>query len=162
QNADGHLDFDVAFGPYASDLVNATGPVSVAGKGHVMLTWLQDNHPVTIIATPGPATDNGLQIDSTLAGDFHVLANSHGIQIAPPTHFGDVPGADLNHNEQEVGHHMDSAVEVGGSAGIGQLLAFLGNMGPGDEALYKHVMTEVNPQAEIEPLHLQLDEAQSF
>jgi hypothetical protein len=163
QNADGHLDFDVAFGPYPSDRINATGAVSVNGTGDVILTWLQDKHPVTIIATPGTAVNNGLKIDSNLAVDFQVIAtNGVGVQIVPLTHFGNVPGAHLNNNEEAVGRQMDSAIDVGGSAGVGRLLAFLGNIEAGQEALYKHVMSELNPEPLVAPLHAQIDEANSF
>ncbi len=110
QNANGHLAFDVAFGPYASDRVNVTGNTNVAGRGDVILTWIEDKKPVTLFATAGTATDNGLIITDTLAIDFGIAANSAGIQLTLNTNFG-LPF--LNRNERSLGHHMD----FGGHAG---------------------------------------------
>jgi hypothetical protein len=159
QTSTGHLDFDVAFGPYPSDLVNVSGNTTVAGTGNVILTWLQDNHPVTLFATKGTATDNGLKIAPTIAIDYGVIANSTGIQLTIATNFGQ---PFLTPNEQRLGHHMDSAVEVGGSAGIGRLLAYLGNMTSSQQALYAQVFDQLNPEPLVSPLRAQMLEANSF
>jgi hypothetical protein len=163
QKHDGHFDWNLAFGPYPSDRINATGNVSVDGTGDTVLMWLEDMHPVTIIATPGHAVDKGLKIDSNLAVDFQVIATDGvGIQIVPHTHFGNVPSAHLTANQMAVGASMDSAVEVGGSAGIGRLMAWLGNMEGPDAALYKTIMTNIDPEPLDAPLHNQVNEAFSF
>ncbi|HEY3814257.1 MAG TPA: autotransporter outer membrane beta-barrel domain-containing protein [Caulobacteraceae bacterium] len=159
QTSAGHLDFDVAFGPYPSDLVNVSGNTTVAGTGNVILTWLQDNHPVTLFATKGTATNDGLQIAPTIAIDYGIIANNIGIQLTIQTNFGQ---PFLTPNEQRLGHHMDSAVDVGGSAGIGRLLAYLGNMTSGQQALYAAVFDQLNPEPLVAPLRAQMLEANQF
>ncbi len=159
QTSTGHLDFDVAFGPYPSDLVNVSGNTTVAGTGNVILTWLQDNHPVTLFATKGTATNDGLLIAPTIAIDYGIIANAIGIQLTIQTNFGQ---PFLTPNEQRLGHHMDSAVDVGGSAGIGRLLAYLGNMTAGQQALYASVFDQLNPEPLVSPLRAQMLEANSF
>jgi hypothetical protein len=57
---------------------------------------------------------------------------------------------------------MDSAVEVGGSAGIGRLLAYLGNMTSSQQALYASVFDQLNPEPLVSPLRAQMLEANSF
>ncbi|MBS0295134.1 MAG: autotransporter outer membrane beta-barrel domain-containing protein [Proteobacteria bacterium] len=161
QTSAGHLAFDIAFGPYASDRVNVTGNATVAGTGDVILTWLENKNPVPLFATTGGGhgVDNGLQIKDTMAIDFGILANSTGVNLTINTNFG-LPF--LNKNGRSLGRHMDSAVQVGGSSGIGRLLALLGNMTVGQEAQYAAVFTELNPEPHLAPLHLQMDEANSF
>ncbi|HWE47241.1 MAG TPA: autotransporter outer membrane beta-barrel domain-containing protein [Caulobacteraceae bacterium] len=159
QTSTGHLDFDVAFGPYPSDLVNVSGDTTVAGTGDVILTWLQDNHPVTLFATKGTATDDGLQIAPTLAIDYGIVANAIGIQLTIDTNFGQ---PFLTPNERRLGHHMDSALGAGGSAGIGRLLAYLGNMTSGQEKLYQQVFDQLNPEPLVAPLRAQMLEANAF
>ena len=143
QSATGHMAFDVAFGPYASDRVNVSGNTSVAGTGDVILTWMQDKNPVTLFATAGTATNNGLAIRDTLAVDYRVLANSAGIQLAFDTNFGQ---PFLNRNERALGAYMDRAVTAGSSAGIGRLLALLGNIQAGSEAQYRAIFDQLNPE----------------
>ena len=143
QSATGHMAFDVAFGPYASDRVNVSGNTSVAGTGDVILTWMQDKNPVTLFATAGTATNNGLAIRDTLAVDYRVLANSTGIQLAFDTNFGQ---PFLNGNERALGAYMDRAVTAGSSAGIGRLLALLGNIQAGSEAQYRAIFDQLNPE----------------
>ena len=159
QTSSGHLDFDVAFGPYPSDLVKVSGNTTVAGTGNVILTWLQDNHPVTLFATKGTAANDGLLIAPTMAVDFGIIANTIGIQLTIQTNFGQ---PFLTPNEQRLGHHMDSAVEVGGSAGIGRLLAFLGNMSTSQKVLYAAVFDQLNPEPLVSPLRTQMTEANTF
>ncbi len=143
QTASGFSAFDVAFGPYASDRVNVSGNTTVAGNGEVILTWLENKNPVTLFATAGTAINNGLNIRDTLAIDFNVLANSAGIQLTFNSNFGQ---PFLNRNERALGGHMDSAVTQGASAGIGRLLALLGNLRPGEEAQYKAIFDQLNPE----------------
>jgi len=159
QSATGHLAFDVAFGPYASDRVNVSGNTSVAGTGDVILTWLQDKNPVTLFATAGTATNNGLNIRDTLAIDYRVLANSAGIQLALDTHFAQ---PFLNANERSLGDYMDRAVTAGGSASAGRLLALIGNIQAGGEAQYRAIFDQLNPEPYLIASLTQLGAARDF
>ncbi|WP_147422702.1 autotransporter outer membrane beta-barrel domain-containing protein [Maricaulis maris] len=159
QTDSGHLVFDVAYGPYASDRVNVTGGATVAGTGDVTLTWLQDREAVTLFATADGAVDNGLSIRDTLAVDFSIAADAAGIHLLIDTDFG---LASLNRNGRALGAHMDSALDVGGSAGIGRLLAFLGNMQSDQLDLYEAVFAELNPEPHLAVMHGQLSSANDF
>jgi hypothetical protein len=159
QSSDGHLAFDVAFGPYASDRVNVTGDATVAGTGDVILTWLENKNPVTLFATGGDGHDDGLQITDTLAIDFSVLADSAGVHLTLDTDFGQ---PFLNRNGRSLGRHMDSAITIGGSSGIGRLAALLGNLQAGEEDIYASIFTELSPEPHVAPLHLQLAKADGF
>ena len=159
QAPSGHMNFDVAFGPYASDLVALTGQAAVDGTGDIILTWLQDDNPVTLFAATGGGVDNGIEFTDTLAIDFSALADSAGIHLAIETDFGQEY---LNANGRALGRHMDSAVDVGGSDGVGRLLAMLGNLRSGDEEFYEQVFTELNPEAHIAPLQAHYALARSF
>ena len=164
---DGNLSFaptsfsvwDVAFGPYASDKITATGNAAVNGKGEVTVTWLQDNKPVTLIATGGSATDNGLQVKDTLALDFRVVTAPNAIQLAFDSNFG-LPF--LNYNERAIGGSLDSALIAGESAGVGRLLALLGNLSEGQEGLYESIMAELDPELFVAPALVQFDAAREF
>jgi hypothetical protein len=159
QSASGSMAFDVAFGPYASDRVDVTGSATVAGTGEIVLTWLENAHPVTLFATAGQGVDNGLAIADTLAVDYRVLASKAGIQLAIDTNFG---AAFLNRNGRSLGGHMDSAIEVGDSSGIGRLAALVGNLRTGEEDVFKSIMTEISPEPHVAPVHVQLAQAQTF
>ncbi|MGY6531801.1 hypothetical protein [Glycocaulis sp.] len=159
QTENGLMRFDVAFGPYASDRVNVTGDALVNGSGEVILTWLENNDRVTLFATGGTGTDNGLSIDSTLAITYGIVADSVGIHLTIDTDFGQ---DFLNRNQRSLGGHMDSAVLSGGSSGVGRLLALLGNMQAGQEDAYQAVFNELNPEPHIAPLHGQIALARSF
>jgi hypothetical protein len=159
QTAAGHLAFDVAFGPYASDIVNVTGNATVAGTGEVILTWLQDGNRRTLFATDGIGVNNGLQIADTLALDYSIIADADGIHLDFVSDFGQ---PFLNANGRAVGAHMDSAIEVGGSGGIGRLMALLGNLRPGEEAVYEAIFDELNPEPHLTPLHVQFNAANQF
>jgi hypothetical protein len=159
QTATGHLAFDIAFGPYASDIVNVTGNATVAGTGEVILTWLQDGARRTLFATDGIGIDNGLQIADTLALDYFIVADADGIHLDFVSDFGQ---PFLNGNGRALGAHMDSAIEVGGSAGIGRLMALLGNLQVGDEALYESIFEELNPEPHLTPLNVQFNAANQF
>ncbi|XBQ17128.1 MAG: hypothetical protein ABL308_04435 [Oceanicaulis sp.] len=159
QTATGHLAFDVAFGPYASDIVNVTGDTTVDGTGEVILTWLETDENQTLFATAGTAVDNGLEIADTIAVDFGIEANDIGIQLTIFTDFGQ---DFLNENGRNLGRHLDSAIRADGSAGIGRLGALLGNLQAGQEDTYSAIFTELDPSGHIAPLQAQLDNAQTF
>ena len=160
QSATGHLVFDIAFGPYASDRVNVTGSARVAGTGDVTLTWLEDANPVTLFATrDGAGQDLGLEITDTMAVDYSIAADAEGVHLQIATAFG-LPS--LTSNQRSLGRHMDAAVRVGGSSGIGRLLAWLGNMQSDELALYEHLFAELDPEPHLAPLHSQLVGANRF
>jgi len=159
QTAAGHLAFDIAFGPYASDRVDVTGTATVDGTGDVTLTWLENDDPVTLFAAAGGGIDNGLEITDTMAVDFSIAADSTGIHLLIDTDFGI---ASLNRNGQALGAYMDSALQSGGAAGAGRLLAFLGNMQQGDTELYEAVFNELNPEPHVAALQGQLASANTM
>jgi len=159
QTGDRNLVFDVAFGPYAGDVVNVSGNTTVDGTGQVILTWLENSDPYTLFATAGTAVDNGLEIDDTLAIDFGIVANDIGVQLTVATDFG-LPF--LNRNEQALGRHMDSAIAVGGSGGIGRLMALIGNLQAGEEDYYKEIFDQLNPEPHLAPTYRQLVAADDF
>ncbi len=158
QSASGHMAFDVAFGPYASDRVNVTGNTTVAGTGDVILTWLENTTPVTLFATAGTATDNGLKITDTMAIDYRIVADHDGIKLAFDENFAQ---PFLNRNERALGGHMDSALELG-SPGLGRVLALLGNVEKGNESLYRGLFDEMNPEPFLAPQLIQLSTARQF
>ncbi|WP_291845493.1 hypothetical protein [Maricaulis sp.] len=159
QTADGHLVFDVAYGPYASDRVNVTGSAAVAGTGDVTLTWLENDDPVTLFATGEGGIDNGLTIRDTMAVDFSIAADAAGVHLLIETDFG-LPS--LNRNGRALGGHMDSAVQAGGSAGIGRLLTLLGNMRSDQLDVYEAIFAELNPEPHMAVMHGQLTAANNF
>jgi len=159
QTSDGHLVFDVAYGPYDYDLVTLTGDATVDGTGDATFVWLSDAVPIPLFTSAtGTATDNGLEITDTLAVDFSITTNAGDVLLNIDTDFGGVAG--LNRNERELGHHMDSNLLVGGAEGTGRLLAWLGNLQ--DIELYNFLMTELNPEPHIAPLQGLLNTASSF
>ncbi|MBW8732757.1 MAG: autotransporter outer membrane beta-barrel domain-containing protein [Asticcacaulis sp.] len=153
QTPTGHMAFDVAFGPYASDRVNVTGSAEVAGRGTVTLMWLANSDPVTLFSAARGGTDKGLQIDDTIAMDYRVLSGAPGIQLAFSTNFAQ---DFLNRNGRALGHHMDSAIALGGSDGIGRTMAWLGNLKAGQEDVYSALFAELSPEPFVAPL-LELD-----
>jgi len=159
QTSTGHLAFDVAFGPYASDRVNATGDVVVAGTGDVILTWLQDSKPVNLFAAGGSVTNNGLKIADTLAMDYRIQTTSGAVQLAFDTHFDQ---GFLNVNGRALGRHMNSAISVGDSGGIGRLMALIGNLQAGQEATYAKIFQNLNPEPHLAPLRSQLASSNAF
>ena len=159
QTGTGNLAFDVAFGPYASDRVNVTGDATVDGTGEVILTWLENSDRVTLFATGGAGVDNGLEIEDTLAMDYRIEADADGVHLAFDTHFGQ---PFLNRNGQYLGLHMDSAISLGGSSGVGQLMALIGNLQVGDEDLYAYIFNELNPEPLLAPSVVQFSAARDF
>ncbi|EGF91748.1 outer membrane autotransporter barrel domain protein [Asticcacaulis biprosthecium C19] len=159
QSDTGHMAFDVAYGPYASDRVNVTGNTTVDGTGDVVLTWLENAAPVTLFATAGTSTDNGLDFTDSIALDYRVLANTSGIQLAFTSDFSQ---PFLNRNQGELGRHMDSAIRLGESGGIGRVMALIGNLQVGDEAAYAAIFDQLNPEAFLAPQTLQLGAARQF
>ncbi len=155
----GHMEFDVAFGPYASDRVNVTGDALVAGNGRINLMWLENARPVTLFATEGQGVDNGLSVPGTLALDYGIVGDEDGIHLTVQSDFG---REFLRPNERRLGAHMDSALQVGDASGIGRLMAALGNMEEGQEELYKTVFGELNPEGHVAPLHTQYRTAAGF
>jgi hypothetical protein len=57
---------------------------------------------------------------------------------------------------------MDSALQVGGAAGIGRLMALLGNLSAGQEALYADIFDELDPEALAAPSLTQFVTAREF
>ncbi|MBI1683798.1 autotransporter outer membrane beta-barrel domain-containing protein [Caulobacter hibisci] len=159
QTATGHLAFDVAYGPYASDRVNVTGDATVAGTGDVVLTWLENSKPVTLFATGGKATDAGLKITDTLAMDYRIETTPTAVQLAFTSHFDQ---GFLNRNGQALGKHMNSAISLGDSSGIGRLMALIGNLQTGQEAAYATIFRNLSPEPYLAPLRSQLATSNSF
>ncbi|HYD28092.1 autotransporter outer membrane beta-barrel domain-containing protein [Brevundimonas sp.] len=159
QTADGRLAFDVAFGPYASDRVNVSGDAFVNGTGDIVLTWLENAEEVTLFATGGVGVDNGLDITDTLALDYSVRGDEAGIHLSFVSDFGQ---PFLNRNGRHLGRHMDFAIQAGGSAGIGQLMALIGNLQVGEEDVYAQIFEELNPEPLMAPLATQLANADNF
>ena len=75
------------------------------------------------------------------SSSISILANGDGVNLTFDSNFGQ---PFLNRNGQALGAHMDSALIEGDSAGIGRLMALLGNLKVGDEALYSQIFTELN------------------
>jgi hypothetical protein len=159
QTKTGHDFFDVAFGPYAYDHFDVTGSAIVDGTADVTLTWLQDSNPVPLWAAAAGGTDNGLEVTDTLAMDYHILANASGIELAFDTHFAQ---PFLNGNENAIASSLDSAVATGNAAGIGRLLALLGNLTAGQEQLYAGIMKELDPELLSTPVISQFHAAREF
>ncbi|WP_265562195.1 autotransporter outer membrane beta-barrel domain-containing protein [Sphingomicrobium arenosum] len=88
QEAGGTVYYDVAFGPYASDRIDATGNAFVAGELVVTLNWLEDAEPVILVSTGGSGTDNGLVIADTIALDYQMIASDAGIALGYASDFG--------------------------------------------------------------------------
>ncbi|AYV47757.1 hypothetical protein C1707_16655 [Caulobacter flavus] len=159
QTATGRSVFDVAFGPYASDRVDVTGDVNLAGTGDVTLTWLQDAKPVTLFSAGGLATDAGFKVTDTLAMDYRVQTSGGAVQLAFDTHFDQ---GFLALNERALGKHMNSAITLGDSGGVGRLMALIGNLQVGQEAAYKAIFANLNPEPHLAPLRSQLASANGF
>ena len=159
QSDSGVMNYDVAFGPYASDRINATGSAVVDGTANINLTWLENRDNVTLIATGAGGTDLGLNPVDTIAVDYGILADAAGIHLTLATDFGQ---DFLNHNQREIGRHLDSAVTVGGASGIGRLLALIGNLTAGQEDLYSDIFAELDPESLLAPAVAELDGARAF
>ena len=159
QSASGLMNYDVAFGPYASDRIDATGSAIVNGTANITLTWLENKNNVTLISTGTGGTDNGLNPLDTIAIDYGILANSAGIHLTLATNFGQ---DFLNYNERQIGHNLDSSVTVGGASGIGRLLALIGNLTAGQEDIYAQIFAELDPESLLAPAISQLDSARDF
>ena len=159
QTATGHLIFDIAFGPYASDIVNVSGAATVDGTGQVILTWLENAERQTLFAAEGGGVDHGLDIADTLAIDYSIEADADGIHLVMDPRFGI---DSLNRNGQALGDHLDSALRAGEASELGRLLAYLGNMDVLLIDAYHHVFETLDPQAHLAVSHSQLASANSF
>jgi hypothetical protein len=159
QLASGESWWDIAFGPYDSDRIDVTGDAIVDGTANITLTWLENNDPVTLIATGGSGTDLGLEVPGTIALDWEVLDGPEGIRLTFDSDFGQ---PFLNPNQQALGHHLDSALDVGGAAGLGRLLALLGNLTDGQEDIYQAIFDELDPESILAPAIESLDSARAF
>jgi len=153
------MDYDVAFGPYASDRVDSTGSAAVNGTANITLTWLENKNNLTLISTAGGGTDNGLNVPDTIAIDYGILANSAGIHLTLATDFGQ---DFLNYNQRQIGGNLDSSVTVGGASGIGRLLALIGNLTAGQEDIYADIFAELDPESLLAPAIGELDAARDF
>jgi hypothetical protein len=157
QTPTGSMIFDVAFGRYTSDRVNVTGDAIVAGFGEINLFWLENDKPVVLFETGGDSVDHGLEFKDTIALDFGVQIGSIELTLKP--NYG---APFLNRNGRAMGAHMDSALHEGDSAGIGRLMAYLGNMQVGEEALYASVFDQLNPEGYLVPLESQFAASRVF
>ncbi len=159
QTSNGHMVFDVAFGPYASDRVNVTGDATVAGTAAINLMWLENDQPVTLFATEGKGVNEGMTVPDTLALRFGVLGDDAGIHLTVASHFSQ---DFLMPNERRLGNHLDSALKEGGANGIGRLMAAVGNLVAGQEGTYRKIFDELNPEGLIAPLQTHYREAGIF
>ena len=154
QSASGVMNYDIAFGPYASDRIDATGSAAADGTANITLTWLENNRNVTLISTGAGGIDNGLNPVDTIAIDYGILANAAGIHLTLATDFAQ---DFLNHDEQEIGRNLNSSVTVGGASGIGRLLALIGNLTAGQEDIYAGIFAELDPESLLAPTIAQLE-----
>jgi hypothetical protein len=159
QLASGETWYDIAFGPFGSDRIDATGGVIVDGTAHITLTWLENSDPVTLISSGGTATDEGLDVPDTLAMDYKILVTPGAIKLGFDSNFAQ---PFLNPNQQALGGQLDSALDVGGAHGIGRLLALLGNLTEGQEDVYQAIFDELDPESLLAPAVENLDAARSF
>ncbi|MCI5076916.1 autotransporter outer membrane beta-barrel domain-containing protein [Oricola sp.] len=159
QTVDGKSYYDIAFGPYASDRIDATGDAVVEGEAVITLTWLENSDPVPLVATEGTGTDLGLHVEDTIALDYKVIDGDDGILLGYESEFGQ---DFLTRNEAAMGRHLDSALDVGGANGIGRLLALLGSLPVGQEDLYAEIFSELDPEAYLAPSVEQFQSARDF
>ncbi|MRN50543.1 hypothetical protein GJU94_12000 [Brucella sp. 10RB9214] len=159
QTSNGHMVFDVAFGPYASDRVNVTGDATVAGTAAINLMWLENDKPVTLFATQGKGVNEGMTVPYTLALRFAVFGDDAGIHLNVTSHFSQ---DFLMPNEKRLGNHLDSALKVGDANGIGRLMAAVGNLVGGQEGTYRKIFDELNPEGLIAQLQTHYREAGIF
>ena len=159
QTASGRMLADVAFGAFPSDRISATGTAAVAGTLDVTLTHLANAVPYTLIAATGGGVNNGMAVTDTLAMDYSVAGGPAGITLSFVPRF-DLPT--LWPNGQALGRHMNSALLVGDSAGIGRLMALLGNLRPGEESRFRDLMLQLTPEAWLTPLKLHYQSADNF
>jgi hypothetical protein len=159
QTVSGRMAFDVAFGPYGSDHVDATGRVILAGEADITLTWLENGQPVRLFSAAQGGTDAGLSVPGTIALDYIVQAGSAGVDLAVAPHFG---AGFLNRNGRALGAHFDSAVMVGDSGGLGRVAALLGNLQPGQEAAYSSIFRQLDAEPHLAPLRVQMANVQNF
>ena len=160
QTANGRALFDVAFGRYASDRVNVTGDATFSGALGVNLIWLENAERVTLFATGGQGSVVGdIDLPSTLALDFAMQGDDAGVHLLVSSDFG----RPLQRpNETALGGHMDSALQEGGAARIGRLMAALGNMVSGQEDLYRSIFYELNPEGHVASMQTQYYGASTF
>ncbi|WP_292041453.1 autotransporter outer membrane beta-barrel domain-containing protein [Brevundimonas sp. UBA5713] len=159
QTASGKSVFDVAFGDYASDRVNLTGDAHVDGQIAINLMWLEDAEAVTLFATEGTGSVGDVQIDGTMALNFSLKGDDAGVHLLVESDFGQTF---LRPNEERLGGHMDSALQTGGAAGLGRLMAALGNMVAGQEDLYQAIFTDLNPEGHVAAMQTQYYGATQF
>lgn len=159
QTATGSSVFDVAFGNYASDRVNLTGDAHVEGQVAINLMWLEDAEAVTLFATEGTGSVGDVQIDGTMALNFSLKGDDAGVHLLVESDFGQTF---LRPNEERLGGHMDSALQTGGAAGLGRLMAALGNMVAGQEDLYQAIFTDLNPEGHVAAMQTQYYGATQF
>jgi hypothetical protein len=159
QTETGHLVFDIAFGPYASDQIFVTGDARVAGTGEVTLLWLENADAQPLFTTGGVGVYDGLEFEDTAALDYFVTVGPDGVFLNFESDFGalfDGP------NGAALGAHMDAALKAGEGQGMGRLLAMLGNMQAADLTFTEAVGVELNPEAHLAPMHTQLSTANTM
>jgi hypothetical protein len=159
QTATGRMVADVGFGSQPSDQLRVAGTATVAGTLDVTLTQLANAVPYTLIAATGGGVNNGLSVPDTLALDYSVSGGPAGITLSYVPRF-DQPT--LWPNGQALGRHMNGALLAGNSAGIGRLMATLGNLRAGEEGRFTQLMLQLSPEAWLTPLKLHYQSADSF
>lgn len=158
QTDTGHLVFDAAFGPYGSDQIIVSGDATVAGTGEVTLTWLENADPIALFTTGGTGIYDGLEIQDSAAVDYSISVGAEGVFLNIETDFGVMFSGE---NGAALGAAMDAAVQAGEAQSLGRLLAMLGNLQTPGTPMTQAIGVELNPEAHIAPMHVQLGLAES-
>ena len=106
-----------------SDLIRATGSATVDGVIKPVLLSFERAGSLTFIETGGSSADNGAVVRDTATVDFSIALGS--VELVATPRFA-LPG--MTGNEQAVGAHINSILTNGGSAALGPLFAYIGNM----------------------------------
>jgi len=158
QTSTGHIVFDAAFGPYGSDQIIVSGDAIVAGTGEVTLTWLENAEPIQLFSTGGVGVYDGLEIRDSAAIDYTVTTGDEGVFLNIETDFGVMFSGE---NGAALGAAMDAAVQAGEAQSLGRLLAMFGNMETPETTMTAAIGEQLNPEAHIAPMHMQLGVAQA-
>lgn len=124
------LDVDVSFlttgaAGDGSDLIDATGSATIDGEVVPFLLSYERALPLTIIATGGDAIDNGALVRDSSAAITYSLGTSGSVQlIATPDYV--LPG--MTANEAALGQYFNDILNGQGSAELGPLFTYTGNL----------------------------------
>jgi hypothetical protein len=140
---------DLSFGPQPSDLLQVTGRADVGGTIDVALLRLEDDRPVTLIATHGGATLSGLNVSDTLAIDYGARIVQNDVQITLTPQF-DVPVD--RPNAKALGRFLNRTLDVGGASELSPVLVYLGQLQ--DRTTYAASIDALSPEAYLVPLQL--------